>query len=72
MKKLLDQEFGVTESKYYDVNFERQLIDLGETPSSARRLTLYLGEVQENSLFADKEWQDIIHYWQKIVKNNER
>lgn len=60
---MTDTEYAALVAKGYDPNLELELIELGESPAIARKLTQIVGLTQDKPPQTDEEWEEFMAVW---------
>ena len=63
---LIDTEYAQLLAQGYDPEVERQLVALGEQPTSARKMTRFLGLLKGKSPETESDWEELILDWDQI------
>lgn len=61
---LTDTEYAALLAKGYEPNLERRIIEPGESPVEARKLTRIMGLVKDKSPETDEEWEEFMSNWE--------
>ncbi|BAY66932.1 hypothetical protein NIES22_70760 (plasmid) [Calothrix brevissima NIES-22] len=61
---MTDTEYAALVAKGYDPNLELELIELGESPAIARKLTQIVGLTQDKPPQTDEEWEEFMKVWE--------
>lgn len=61
---MLDTEYAALIAKGYEPGLERQLISLGENPDQARKLTRFVGLLQDKPPETESEWVEFMATWE--------
>ncbi|QIR41762.1 hypothetical protein HCG51_34320 (plasmid) [Tolypothrix sp. PCC 7910] len=60
---MTDNEYAALVAKGYDPNLELELIELGESPVIARKLTQIVGLTQDKPPQTNEEWEEFMAVW---------
>jgi hypothetical protein len=71
MKDPFIHDLGISDTKYaalaakgYDPNLEQLMIEAGESPQEARKLTRIVGLVKDKPPETDQEWDEFMNVWE--------
>lgn len=62
---MTDTEYAALVAKGYESVLERQLIALGEDPNQARKLTRFVGLLQDKPPETEPEWKEFMAAWEE-------
>lgn len=62
---MTDTEYAALAAKGYEPILERQLIDIGEDPNTARKLTQFVGLLQSKPPETEEEWEELMIAWEE-------
>ncbi len=65
---MTDTEYAALAAKGYDLNLERMMIEAGEPPESARKLTRIVGLVKDKPPESDEEWEELMAVWEDACR----
>ncbi|MBW4637885.1 MAG: hypothetical protein KME05_06555 [Gloeocapsa sp. UFS-A4-WI-NPMV-4B04] len=63
---MTDTEYAALVAKGYEPVLERQLITLGENPDQARKLTQFVGLLQDKLPETGSEWEEFMAAWEDV------
>ena len=61
---MTDTEYATLAAKGYDPALERQLTEAGEDPDQARKLTRFIGLLQDKPPQTEEEWEELMTVWE--------
>lgn len=62
--EMTDEEYAQMVAQGYEPILEHQLITCGEEPDQARKLTRFVGLLQEKPPETDEEWEELMRDWE--------
>jgi len=60
-----DTEYATLLTKGYNPDIERQMIQVGESPDQARKLTQLVGLLQDKPPETEEEWEEVMSIWEE-------
>jgi hypothetical protein len=61
---LTDTEYAALAARGYDPHIEYMMIQAGESPQSARKLTQIVGLVKDKPPETEEEWEEFMRVWE--------
>lgn len=61
---LTDTEYAAMLTKGYDPILEEQLIALGENPTQARKISVFMGQLKKNPRETPENWEELLNCWE--------
>jgi hypothetical protein len=62
---MTDTEYAALSAKGYNPALERQLIEAGEDSDQARKLTQFVGLLQDKPPETEEEWGELMSSWEE-------
>ncbi len=66
---MTDTEYAALVAKGYEPDLEQLMIDVGEEPNQARKLTQLVGLTKDKPLETDEEWNEFMEAWAEVAKD---
>jgi hypothetical protein len=60
---MTDTEYAALAAKGYDLQLEQLIVEAGESPEEARKLTRIVGLVKDKPPETDEEWDEFLNVW---------